>query len=105
MADTAAVLAAAQEALSATIGDAAVLTAPADLGGSSRSTLRPSPSRRAVVHHRLSRVAAGTDPRLAPWRWVAARAAEQTWERWGEQAPSPGARVPPPALTAPLQKP
>ncbi len=43
-----------------------------------------SPSRRALVQHRLSRVAAGTDPRLTPWRSVAAQAAGLTRERWGE---------------------
>jgi hypothetical protein len=42
-----------------------------------------APNRRAVIQHRLSRAAAGTDPRLGGWRAVAAETLAATRELWG----------------------
>ncbi len=45
---------------------------------------RVAPNRRAVIQHRLTQVAAGTDPRLADWGSVAAAALAATRDRWGD---------------------
>ena len=56
---------------------------------------RVAPNRRAVIQHRLGRVAAGTDPRLAEWRAVASDALDATRELWGHHrlAPAPAFRT------------
>jgi hypothetical protein len=45
-----------------------------------------APNRRAVLQHRLARVATGTDPRLADWRAAAAALLVATRARWGRHA-------------------